>query len=106
MNWGEARGIRTWNINPSGRHLLEITNLGTERKTREQLTYKGICWVNKLISLSGPNSVILESAWILNRPQVHAVLVPAAQMSLPQKDPLSAPHPGMSSQRWWMEFQQ
>lgn len=106
MNWGEAKGISTWNINPSRRHLLEITNLGTERKTREQLTYTGICWVNKLISLSGPNSVILESAWTLNWPKVHAVLVPAAQPSLPQKAPLSAPHPGMSSQRQQMEFQQ
>lgn len=85
VNWGEARGIHTRNINSSGRHLLEITNLGTERKTREQLTYKGICWVNKLISLSGPNSVILESAWILNRPQVHAVLVPAAQTSATER---------------------
>lgn len=93
MNWGEARGISTWNINPSGRHLLEITNLGTERKTREQLTYTGICWVNKLISLSGPDSVIPESAWTLNQPKVPAALDPAAQTSLPQKAPFH-PSPG------------
>lgn len=56
-----------------------------------------MCWVNKWIYLSGPNSLILEFSWALNWPKVHWALTPTEQPSLPQKASLSPPQQGMSS---------
>lgn len=41
------RGKGTWNLQANERPLSEITNLGTERKTREPFMFMGIFWVNK-----------------------------------------------------------